>query len=231
MFKEVLLPNPPKLVSSEKNSAVFEISGLYPGYGITIGNALRRVLLSSIGGVAITKVHFENVLHEFSGIPGILEDVLDITLNLKQVRLNFPGQDSVDLIVEKSGKGEIKAKDIKGPGGLFVANPEQIIATITDDKMKFKIQMLAERGIGYVPAEVMEKERIEPGTIMLDAIFSPIKNVAFEVENMRIQERTDFNLLRLSIETDGTITPENALKQATGILIKYFKVIDEAFEK
>lgn len=231
MFKEVLLPNPPKLVSSGENLAVFEISGLYPGYGITIGNVLRRGLMSSINGAAITKAHFENVLHEFSSLPGILEDVLDITLNLKQVRLTFPGNDSVDLRIEKTGKGEVRAKDIKGPGGLFIANPEQLIATITDDKAKFHINMVAEKGIEYIPSEMREKERVEPGTIVLDAIFSPIKNVSYEVEDMRVQDRTNFNLLRLSIETDGTIKPEEALKQTIEILIKHFQMLDEAIVK
>ena len=228
MFKEVSLPTTPKLVSSGENSAVFEIPSLYPGYGITIGNALRRVLLSSVGGCAITKAHFDTGLHEFSTLPGILEDTLDIILNLKQVRLDFPGEDSVDLTIEKTGKGEIRAKDIKGPGGLIIANPEQLIATITEDKAKLKINLIAERGVGYIPAEMREKDRVEPGSIVLDAMFSPVKNISFEVEDMRVQDRTDFNLLRLSIETDGTMKPEEALKQATEILIKHFQIIDES---
>lgn len=225
MFREVLFSNPPKLVSAGENSAVFEISQLYPGYGVTIGNSLRRVLLSSIKGVALTQVHFENVLHEFSSVPGVIEDVLDITLNLQQVRLTFPGDEPLELRLEKKGKGELRAKDIQGPGGLEVKNPELLIASLTDDKTKLQMILTAEKGIGYISAEARERERIEPGTIVLDAMFTPIRNVAYEVEQMRVQDRTDFNLLRLSIETDGTIKPEEALRQATEILIKQFQII------
>lgn len=230
MFREVLFSNPPKLVSAGQNNAVFEISQLYPGYGVTIGNSLRRVLLSSIKGVALTRVHFENVLHEFSTIPGVLEDVLDITLNLAQVRLNFPGDEPAELKLEKKGKGELRAKDIKGPGGLEVTTPELLIATLTDDKSELKMILTAEKGIGYVPAEEREKDRVESGTIMLDAMFSPVRNVAYEVENMRVQEKTDFNLLRLTIETDGTVKPEEALGQAIEILIKQFQIILEGIK-
>ncbi len=225
MFREVLLPNAPKLVSAGENSAVFEVAQLYPGYGVTIGNALRRVLLSSIKGAAISRVHFDNVLHEFSTIPGVLDDVLDICLNLKQVRLSYPGDEPAELILAIKGKGEVKAGDIKGHGGLEVKNPDLVILTVTNDKTAFTMKLTAEKGIGYLPAELQRKERVEPGTIVLDAIFSPIRNVSYEVENMRVQDRTDFNLLRLTIETDGTIKPEEALSQATETLAKQLQVV------
>lgn len=227
MVNDLIFPNKPKLVSSEKNKAIFDISPLYPGYGVTIGNALRRVLLSSIQGAAITVVHIENVLHEFSTIPGVLEDVLDITLNLKQVRIKYEGLEPIELELEKSGIGEVYAKDIKCPIGVEIVNGDQLIATITSKDTKLKMKMIVEKGYGYSSAESRIKERVEPGTIYLDAIFSPIINVGYTVENIVYKERTDFNLLRLSIETDGTITPEEALQKACEILIDHFKIVKE----
>ncbi|KKS18670.1 MAG: DNA-directed RNA polymerase, alpha subunit, DNA-directed RNA polymerase subunit alpha [Parcubacteria group bacterium GW2011_GWC1_41_7] len=188
MAENILLPNPPKLVSSEGALAVFEISPLYPGYGITIGNALRRVMLSSIKGSAITRVHFDSVTHEFESIPDVLEDVLDITLNLKQVRVDFPGEEPITLTLDASGKGEVRAKDLKGPGGLIIANPEQLIATLTAPKASLKLSMVVEKGVGFISAETAERDRIEPGTIVLDAIFSPVKNLISFVFQLKLTE-------------------------------------------
>lgn len=230
MIKELIFPESVKLVASEKNKAVFEISPLYPGYGITIGNALRRVLLSSIKGTAITTVHIEGVLHEFSTIPGVLEDVLDILLNLKQVRIKYSGEDPIELELVKSGEGEVFAGDIKTPAGVEIVNPELKICTITNKETTFKAILIATRGYGYSPAEERSKERVEPGTILLDAIFSPVVNVSYEVENIVYKGRADYNLLRLTIETDGTIKPEEALMEASEILIKHFSLINEAFK-
>ncbi len=228
MIKELILPEKPKLVSSEKNKATFEIAPLYPGYGVTIGNALRRVLLSSIRGAAITLVHIENVLHEFTSIPGVLEDVIDILLALKKVRVKYEGEEPVELELYKKGEGEIYAKDIKCPAGVEIVNPELKIATITSSEAEIKMKLTVEKGYGYSSAEEREKERVEPGTIVLDAIFSPIVNVSYEVENIVYRERADYNLLRITIETDGTITPDKALKDAAEILIKHFTIINEA---
>ncbi|MFH7882610.1 MAG: DNA-directed RNA polymerase subunit alpha [Candidatus Aenigmatarchaeota archaeon] len=230
MIKELIFPESIKLVASEKNKAVFEISPLYPGYGVTIGNALRRVLLSSIKGTAITTVHIEGVLHEFSTIPGILEDVIDILLNLKQVRIKYFGEDPVEMVIEKAGEGEVFAGDIKAPAGVEVVNPELKICTITNKDTTFKATLIATRGYGYSPAEERTKERVEPGTIVLDAIFSPVVNVSYEVENIVYKGRADYNLLRLTIETDGSISPQEALLEASEILIKHFSLINEAFK-
>ena len=227
MINELVLPNKPKLISSEKNKAIFEISPLYPGYGITLGNALRRVLLSSLPGSAITIVHIENILHEFSTLPGVLEDVLDITLNLKQIRIKYEGEEPVELELYKKGEGEVYAKDIKTPAGVEIMTGNQLIATLTSKNAELKMKMTVERGVGYSTAESRVKERVEPGTIYLDAIFSPIINVSYNVENIVYRERIDYNLLRLSIETDGTISPEEAFKQAVDILIRHLKILAE----
>lgn len=231
MIKELVLPEKPKLVFSEKNKAIFEIAPLYPGYGVTIGNALRRVLLSSIKGTAITLVHLENVLHEFSSIPGVLEDVIDILLALKKVRIKYDGEEPIELELYKKGEGSIYAKDIKCPAGIEIVNPDLKIATITSNDTEIKMILTVEKGYGFSSAEEREKDRAEPGTIVLDAIFSPIINVTYEVENIVHKERADYNLLRITLETDGTITPEQALKEASEILIKHFEIIHEAFSE
>ena len=230
MVKELVYPDSIKLVASEKNKAIFEISPLYPGYGITIGNALRRVLLSSIKGAAITTVKIEGILHEFSTIPGVLEDVVDILLNLKQVRIKYNGEEPIELQIEKNGEGEVFAGDIKTPGQVEIVNPDLKICTITDKNASFKAILTVEKGYGYSPSEERTKERVEPGVIAIDAIFSPITNVSYEVENIVYKGRADYNLLRFTIETDGTITPEEALKEACEILINHFSEINEALK-
>lgn len=224
MINDLILPEKPKLVFSEANKAIFEIKTLYPGYGVTLGNALRRVLLSSLVGAAITRVKIENILHEFSTLPGVLEDILDITLNLKKVRIKMDIEGPVELTLEAKGNREVKAKDIKTVTGVKIVNPDQHIATLTSDKAELKMILTVEKGRGFSPAEERTKERLLPGEIVLDAIFSPVINATYEIENIRYQERTDYNLLRLTIETDGTKTPEEALEEATKILIDQFNV-------
>ncbi|MER3570272.1 MAG: DNA-directed RNA polymerase subunit alpha [Patescibacteria group bacterium] len=223
IINDLILPDKPKLILSEKNKAIFEIKPLYPGYGVTLGNALRRVLLSSLLGAAIVKVRIENVLHEFSTIPGVYEDVLDILLNLKKVRLKMQIEEPVELTLEAQGKKEIKAKDINTPAGVEIVNPDHHIATLTDDNASLKMVLVAEKGRGYVLSEELTKEKLIAGEIVLDANFSPVINVSYEVENIRYLERTDYNLLRLVIETDGTKTPQEALEEALDILIKQFQ--------
>lgn len=231
MIKEIITPDNFKIVSLEKNKGIFEISPLYPGYGITIGNALRRVLLSSIKGSAITTVHIDGVLHEFSTLPGVLEDILDIILRLKHVRVKYEGDEAVELELNKKGIGEVFARDIKCPPGVSIANGDHLIATLTSKDAELKMKLVVERGYGYSMAEEREKDRVEPGTLILDSIFSPITNVTYEVENIVYKERTDYNLLRLIIETDSTIDPVNALREALNILIKHFNIIHEAFSQ
>ncbi len=225
IIRDLVLPEKPQLIFSEGNKAIFEIKPLSPGYGVTLGNALRRVLLSSLVGAAITRVRIENVLHEFSTLPGVLEDVLEITLNLKKVRIKMNLEEPVELSLEAKGKKEVKAKDIKIVAGVQIVNPDHHLATLTDDQAELRMFLTVEKGRGYSPAEERMKERVVAGEIILDAIFSPVVNATYEVENIRYQERTDFDLLRLTIETDGTKTPEEALKEAIKILIDHFNTL------
>ncbi len=224
IINDLVLPEKPKLILSEGNKAIFEIKPLYPGYGVTLGNALRRVLLSSLVGSAITKVKIENVLHEFSTLPGVLEDILDIVLNLKKVRIRMDIDGPVELSLSAKGKKEVKAKDIKEVAGVKIVNPDHHIATLTDDKAELKMLLTVEKGRGFSQAEERMKEKLSVGEIVLDAIFSPVVNATYEVENIRYLERTDYNLLRLTIETDGTKKPEEALEEAVKILIDQFNV-------
>jgi len=225
MESKLFIAQSVQILGKEKNSALIGIKGLYPGYGVTVGNALRRILLSSIAGAAITTVKIDNVLHEFSTIPGVLEDVLEIVLNLKQVRVKMLGSEPQDLFLEAKGEGEVKAGDIKVPSNCQIVNPELHIATLTDKKASFKIEMKVEKGIGFLPAEEIRKNSAESNAIFLDAIFSPIRKVNFEVEDMRVGEKTNYNFLKLYIETDGTIDPIEAYNQALEILVEQFNGI------
>jgi len=218
MINDLILPEKPKLVLADGNKAVFEISPLYPGYGVTLGNALRRVLLSSLVGAAITSIKIENVLHEFSTIPGVLEDVLDITFNLKRVRIKMDIEGPVELKLEAKGKKEVRAGDIKKVAGVEIINPDLLIATLTSSQAELKITLIVEKGRGYSQAEERTKGKLVAGEIILDAIFSPVINAAYEIENIRYAERTDYNLLRLIIETDGSKKPEEAFEEAIKIL-------------
>lgn len=226
----ISLPLPPKVTQKKKNEAVFEIEGLYPGYGVTIGNSLRRVLLSSLQGAAITEVKIKGFPHEFATAPGVLEDGIMIMLNLKNLRFKIFEGDSHKIELKVKGEKEITGKDFKVPSQLKLVNPEIHIATVTDKNVEFEMEITVEKGIGYEPKDRRknagpDSKKMEIGTIALDAIFSPIRNVNFQVENMRVGDRTDFDRLNLGIETDGTITPEEAFYQACEILIKHFNII------
>ncbi|MFA6190188.1 MAG: DNA-directed RNA polymerase subunit alpha [Candidatus Staskawiczbacteria bacterium] len=223
----ISLPLPPKVIQKKKNQAVFEVEGLYPGYGVTIGNALRRVLLSSLQGAAVTEVKIKGVPHEFSTIPGVFEDTIMIILNIKNLRFKIFEGDSQKVQLKVKGDGEVKGSDFKCPSQIKLTNPELHIATITDKKTELDIEVTIERGIGYVPKDQIRTKRSEIGNIVVDAIFTPVRNVSFQVENMRVGDRTDFDKLNLDIETDGTITPEESFFEACDILIKHFNIIFE----
>jgi len=218
MDYNIILPSRVKINSEEENKGVYEIDGLYPGYGHTLGNSLRRLLLSSLSGAAVTRVKIEGASHEFSTIPNVLEDVITIVLNLKQLRFKLYGDESETATIEVKGAKEIKGKDIKCPTQLEVLNKDLHIATLTDKNAKFTAELTVERGLGFVPSEELMKEKVPVGTLVLDAIFTPIRRANYEVENMRVGDRTDFNRLRISIETDGTISPREALKTAIAIM-------------
>ncbi len=221
----ILLPSKPKIVSEEGVTGVYEIEGLYPGYGHTLGNSLRRIILSSLPGVSITSVKIPGVSHEFSTIDGVKEDVITILLNLKRVRMRFSTDESQTLNLKIKGEKEVTAADIEIPGQVEILNPEQHIATITGKNTTLEIEIHAERGLGFIQKEVLQKERVDIGFIALDAIFTPIRRASYEVENMRVGDRTDFNKLKLFIETDGTISPNEALTKSIEIMINQLKAI------
>jgi len=196
----------------------FTVQPLERGFGVTIGNALRRVLLSSLPGAAITSIRLENVLHEFSTIPGVVEDVAEIILNLKQVRIKLINKRPDKVTLDLQGPREFKAGDImNGTADFEILNPELHIATLNDDA-KFRIELKIGRGKGYVPAEENKLPDQPIGTIPIDAIFSPVKKVGYKVENTRVGQKVDFEKLILEIETDGSITPDDALTYAGKIL-------------
>ena len=205
--------------------AVFELEGLYPGYGQTIGNSLRRVLLSSLEGAVITSVKIDGVGHEFSTIEGVMEDVVDIILNLKQVRFRVhePGPHLITLAVK--GEREVTAADFDAPSQVEVVTETAPIATLTSKKSVLHIEATVEAGLGYVPVEARSKEKVAVGTIALDAAFSPVRHAHYEVENMRVADRTDYNRLRLTLETDGSLTPAEAFNRAVEILINQFSAL------
>lgn len=217
-----------KVESEKDNTALIALEPLEQGYGHTLGNSLRRCLLSSLSGAAITSVKISGISHQFSTIVGVAEDVIEIILNLKKVRIKIYGDKPIHLRLQKNGKGEIKAGDIDTLGQGEIANPEQHIATLTDSKAKLDIEMTAELGVGYVPAE--ERKTVEIGVIPIDAIYSPVLSVNYTVDNTRVGRKTDFDKLNLEISTDGTITPLEALEKAALVLSGYFRQVYEPSE-
>jgi DNA-directed RNA polymerase subunit alpha len=221
----IILPSKPKIISEEGVTGVFEIEGLYPGYGHTLGNSLRRIILSSLPGVAITSVKITGVSHEFSVMDGVKEDVITILLNLKKIRMRFSTDEPQTINLKIKGDKVVTAADLELPGQVEVLNPEQIIATITGKNTELEMEIHAEKGLGFVPKEMLEKNRVDIGTISLDGVFTPIRRASYEVENTRVGDRTDFNKLIVFIETDGTISPKDALTRSIEIMINQLKAI------
>mgnify|MGYP001570175539 CR=1 FL=1 len=219
------LPSKPRVISEEGDSGVFEIEGLYPGYGHTLGNSLRRIILSSLPGVAITSVKITGVSHEFSTIDGIKEDVVTILLNLKKVRMRFSTDEPQTLTLKIKGEKVVKASDLEVPGQVEILTPDEVIATLTSKNASLEMEIRAEKGLGFMPKEMIDKSRVEIGSIALDGIFTPIRRASYEVENMRVGDRTDFNKLKVFIETDGTLTPTAALSTSIEIMINQLKAI------
>lgn len=223
------LPLSIKSIEKKANYEKFAIEGLYPGYGLTIGNALRRVLLSSIEGAAVTSFKIKGVHHEFSTIPNIQESVLDIMLNLKQLRVRLHGDEPQVLKLKVEGEKEIRAKDFDPNTMVEIMNPELVIANSTSKKGKLDLEVIIEKGLGYSQVEERKEEKIPIGTIAVDAIFSPVQKINFQVEDMRVGEKTNYNRLIITIETDGSVSAEEALGQAAIILKDHFKVLEEKF--
>jgi len=221
----IVLPSKPKVVKEDATSGLYEIEGLYPGYGHTLGNSLRRIILASLSGAAIVSVKIDGVSHEFSTIQGIKEDVIAILLNLKKIRIKKTGSEPQVMRLKIKGPKEVLAKDIEVPGQLEILNGDQHILTLVDKNASIDMELSVESGIGFVSKENMQKDRLEVGTIALDASFSPIRRASYEVELMRVGDRTDFNKLLIFIETDGTITPNKVLETSIGIMIQQLKAI------
>lgn len=220
----IALPSKPRIVSESDRSGTYEIDGLYPGYGYTLGNSLRRIILSSLPGAAVTVVKIDGIQHEFSTIEGVKEDVVALLLNVRKMRVKLTSDEPQTLTLSVKGPKVVTAADFKIPGQVELLNPEQHIAEITG-KGTLEMEVQVERGLGYVPKEQHQKERVEIGTIALDAIFSPIRRVNYEVENMRVGDRTDFNRLRILIETDGTITAHEALERSIETMVHQLRAI------
>lgn len=219
------LPEQVKTIKKEGNRATFEISPLMPGYGATIANPLRRVLLSSLEGAAVTSIKIKGVDHEFSTVPGVMEDIIQIILNVKRIRFKLFSSEPVKVSLRVKGDKEVTAADIKTTSDVEVINPDQHIAALTDKKTDFEMELDIERGVGYVPVEQRQKDKLAIGVIAIDAIFSPVRMVNFVVDNVRVGQRIDFNRITMDIETDGSIEPEEALKKASEVLIKHFETI------
>ena len=216
-----------------KNSAEFVIKPLYPGYGNTLGNSLRRVLLSSVKGAAITAFSIEGSTHEYAAIPGIREDVVDIMLNLKNIRFKVHTDAPVELTLEmkgdmqseKDGDKRVVAGDIKLPAEVEVANPNQTICHIDDPKFTLKMRMIVESGRGYLTIERSSEERVHSDMIAIDAVFTPVLRVRYKVENTRVGQDTNLQQLTLTVDTDGTITPQDAFEEAAAILINQYTAL------
>jgi DNA-directed RNA polymerase subunit alpha len=218
----------PALASVSDNgstSSTFVIEPLHAGYGNTLGNSLRRVLLSSIRGGAIVAFRIEGATHEFTTVAGVKEDVVDIMLNLKGVNVKVHGDEPVELRLEKKGAGKVTAADIKTTADVEVMNPEQIICTIDDPKKAIVIDIVVEAGRGYQTIEDSSKNRVHSDMIALDAMFSPVTRVRFKVDPTRVGQETNLDKLELTVETDGTISPRDAFEEASAILVNQYSAL------
>ncbi len=224
MEYHVTLPSKPRIVSEEGLQGVYEIDSLYPGYGHTLGNSLRRIILSSLPGASVTQVKIEGVPHEFATVEGMRETVMELLLNLKRVHFVLHGDEPQTISLSVKGAREVTAADFNLPSQVEIKNPEQHLCDLSG-KATLELEATIERGLGYVPREALTKDKVDIGTIALDATFTPIRRVNYEVENMRVGDRTDFNRLRILIETNGTIAPRQALEDSIETMIHQLKAI------
>lgn len=226
----IVLPSKPKVVTEEGNRGTYEIDALYPGYGHTLGNSLRRIILSSLSGAAITTVKINGVSHEFSTLDGVKEDVITILLHLKLVRFKLTTDEPQKVSISVKGLNTVTAKDIETSGQVEVLNPEQYLCELTDKNAKFEVEMTVSKGLGFVSKEELQKAKMDVGTIAVDAIFSPIRRVSYDVENMRVGDKTNFNRLRVTIETDGSLSPREALLGSIRIMVDQLKAVADIKE-
>jgi DNA-directed RNA polymerase subunit alpha len=223
VLHEIHLPEI-QTISEDASKATFAIEPLFPGYGMTLGNSLRRVILSSLPGVAVTAVKIEGISHEFSTIPNVKEDVVEIILNLKQLSVKLHSDEEY-LTLSANGAGEVTAKSIKANSNVEIANPDLHIATLDNKSAKLEMEIKVEKGRGFVPVEKREGEKLSVGMIAIDALYAPIKKVRYNVEATRVGQMTDLDKLIIEVETDGTITPREAVEQASEILVDHFLVL------
>ncbi|MGB4076353.1 MAG: DNA-directed RNA polymerase subunit alpha [Minisyncoccia bacterium] len=224
MEYHITLPSKPRVQSEDKIQGVYEIDSLYPGYGHTLGNSLRRIILSSLPGAAVTSVKIEDVAHEFATIDGVRESVMELLLNLRRVHFVLHGEEAQSVRLKASGSKKLTAADLVLPSQVSVANPDAYLCEISG-KGSIDLEATIEHGLGYVPREQLTKEKVDIGTIALDATFTPIRRVNYEVENMRVGDRTDFNRLKILIETNGTISPREALERSIETMIHQLKAV------
>ena len=221
------LPNKFELHETGPNRATLVIEPLFAGYGVTIGNALRRVLLSSMPGAAITSLKIKGVEHEFSTLAGLKEDIVDVILNFKKIRLKIHTDEEVRLKIQVKGKKDVTAGDIEANADVEVINKDLHLATLTSADSEFDVEIVARRGRGYLPTEARQEEKREIGMIAIDAIFTPVRTVSLNVENVRVGQVTTFEQVSLDIETDGTITPKEAVALSGQILVDHFQLLLE----
>jgi DNA-directed RNA polymerase subunit alpha len=215
-----------KTISEDAKEGVFEIEGLYAGYGLTIGTALRRALLSSLPGAAVTEIKIKGVTHEFSTLPGLQEDLVELSLNFKKLFFRMHVDEPQVLSLKRKGEGEIKAGDIEVNSNVEIINPEEVIGHLTAKDAEIDMEVRVERGLGYVAVESRKSEgRLPIGTIAIDSIFTPVIKVNYTIEDMRVGDRTDYNRLRLEVSTNGTISPSSALHKASNILKDHFEKV------
>ncbi len=224
--QNIILPSKPRATLEQGNKGVFEIDGLVPGYGYTLGNSLRRIILSSLPGAAVTAVKIDGVSHEFATMDGVKEDVITLLLNLKNVRFSLTSTEPQKISFSVKGPKVVTAADIGAKGAVSVANPDQYICEITG-KTTLDVELTVEHGLGFVSRDAHHKQKAEIGTIFLDAIFSPIRRVSYDVEEMRVGDKTNFNRLRMTIETDGTMSPREALERSVRIMIEQLAAVVE----
>lgn len=224
MSKTIHTPGVVQVDEHSSTSVTFTIEPLHTGYGMTLGNSLRRVLLSSIAGAAVTSFKIEGVSHEFTAVKGIKEDAVDIMLNLKGIRFRVFGDDTHTLRIVKSGKGVVKASDIQINADVEVVNPDHVITTIDDDKAKFVVDLVIDTGRGYRTIEVGASKKASD-FVALDAIFTPVLRVRYKVENTRVGQMTDLDKLLITVDTDGSITPRDAFEEASAILVNQYTAL------
>lgn len=228
-MEHILLPSTIEFAATDDaNVTRVVITPCHQGYGTTIGNALRRVLLSSLPGAAVEAVKVDGVQHEFSAVEGVQEDMVEIILNLKQLALLVHSDQPVRLQINKKGKGPVTAADFEKNADVEIINPEMIIANITDDKKQFEMEVIVGNGLGYVTSAQKDSSNLDLGTVLTDSFYSPVKDVGYAIENTRVGDITDYEKLVITITTNGTLSAQEAVARATDILTNHFNLLIKA---